>query len=125
MPKEAGPLYNRGVINIRLALAGLLDQAGAITFLASVVPGFVLSFEKMLYIPDVAGAGVGASQVLRLRKGGAAGTIIDTITLTLANHVLGGAGVASTGVTAANESIARLQDTDGFSITKDAGGVVF
>lgn len=124
-PKIVSPAVVRVVLPIRLPLTGFLDTAGAVSFLVSVPVPYGVTFESMRFIPDVAGAGAGASQVISLRKGNATGTVIDTITLTLANHVLGGAGVASTGVTAANDATAKLRPADTFSVTKNAGGTVF
>lgn len=123
MPPEKAPLFLRHNISIRIPLLGVLDAAGAVTFLLSAVAGYVFSFERMLFIPDVAAAGAGATQTFRLRKGNASGAILDTIILTLANAVLGTAGVASTGVSAANDTAARLADADTYSLTKDAGTV--
>lgn len=124
MPKEVGPLFTRSHVDVRIPLTGVLDQAGAVTFLASHVLGYIATLEKAVYIPDVAGAGAGAAQTLEIRKGGAAGTIIATVALTLATHVLGGAGISGS-VSAANDAVARFGDTDGLSITKAAGGTVF
>lgn len=124
MPREVFPGFIREIVSLRIPLVGVLDQAGAVTFLASFVPGFRGEIEKAVYVPDVAGAGVGAAQTLEIRKGGAAGTIVATVALTLANHVLGGAGLSGA-VSAANDETAKFRDTDTISITKAAGGTVF
>lgn len=125
MPKEAGPGYLRHELNLRIPLVGVLDTAGAVTFLASMPLGYVASIEAVRYVPDVAGAGAAAAQTLEIRAGGPTGTILSTVALTLANHVMGGAGIAGSAVSAANENLARLKDTDTISITKTAGGTVF
>lgn len=123
MPGERGPAFTRTAIDVRLPLVGFFDTAGAVSFLVSHVPGHVMTLEKAVFIPDVAGAGAGASQNIQVRKGAAAGTpLITNLLITLANHVMGGAGVTAT-VTPANDAIARLGDTDAISITKDAGTV--
>lgn len=122
-PKIVSPASVRVILPFRIPLVGFLDQAGAVTWILSMALGYHLHFEKMLYVPDVAPAGAGASQAIRLRKGNATGTIIDTVTPTLANAVLNAAGVASTGVSAANELAAKIRPADTFSITKDAGTV--
>jgi len=120
---ERGPAFIRTSIDIRLPLVGFFDQAGAVTFIASMPLGFIGSIEKAVFIPDVTGAGAGASQNVQIRKGAAAGTaIIANLLITLANHVLGGPGV-SVSAPVANEGLARLGDADVFSITKDAGTV--
>lgn len=122
MPRETFPAGIRTVIPVRVPLAGVLDQAGAITFLLSMVLPFKGVLERVTYVPDVTGAGAGATQALRVRKGNATGTILATVTPTLANHVLGGAGLVGT-VAAADSETARFGDNDTFSITKDAGTV--
>lgn len=120
---ERGPAFIRTSYDIRLPLVGFFDQAGAITFLASLPLGFIASIEKATFIPDVTGAGAGASQNVQIRKGAAGGAaIISNLLITLANHVLGGAGV-TVSTPAANEALSRLVDSDVISITKDAGTV--
>lgn len=120
---ERGPASVRTSIDFRLPLVGFFDQAGAVTFIASMPLGFIGSIEKAIFIPDVAGAGAGASQNVQIRKGAAAGTaIISNLLITLANHVLGGPGVAVS-TPLANDALSRLGDADVFSVTKDAGTV--
>jgi hypothetical protein len=122
MPRETNPSFARHELNIRIGQAGLLDAAGAITFLAAMPIGYVAYLEAVRYVPEVAGAGAGAAQTLEIRKGGAAGTILSTVALTLANHVLAGAGIAGSAI---SDSASRFADTDTISITKAAGGTVF
>lgn len=120
MPRETTPGYHREVIPIPIPQAGFLDQAGAVTLVLSMPLGFQCELEKAVYIPAVAGAGAGASQQLRVRKGNATGTILASPLLTLANHVLGGAGISAAGDESASS---KLRDADTISITKDAGTV--
>lgn len=122
MPRETFPAFIRTVIPVRIPLVGVLDTAGAVTFLLSHVIRFKGTFERAAFVPDVAGAGAGATQAIRIRKGAAAGTILATVTPTLANHVLGGAGIEGA-VAAADDEAARFVDNDTLSITKDAGTV--
>lgn len=122
MPREAFPAFVRTNMTIRIPLVGVLDQAGAVTVLLSHVIRFKCFLERATFLPDVAGAGAGATQALRVRKGNAAGTILATVTPTLANHVLGGAGIEGA-VAAVDSEIARFVDGDTLSITKDAGTV--
>lgn len=122
MPREAGPGFIRTVLPVRVPLTGVLDQAGAVTFVLSAVLGFKAELQGVRYIPDVTGAGAGATQALRVRKGNATGTILATVTPTLANHVMGGATLTGD-VAAAQANDAKFGDTDTFSITKDAGTV--
>lgn len=122
MPREVNPGFVRTPIAVRLPLAGFFDQAGAITYLLSYVPGFRGEIEKIVFVPDVAGAGAGATHVVNVRKGNATGTIVATVTVALATHVMGGAGIVGS-VSAANDETAKFRDTDTISITKDAGTV--
>ncbi len=124
MPAEKAPFFLRTILNLRLPLVGFFDTAGAVTYLASMPMGYQGELEKVIFVPDVAGAGAGATQTFNVRKGGATGTILATLTVTLATHVMAGAGISTT-VTAANDETAKLRDTDTISITKDAGGTVF
>lgn len=121
---ERGPGFIRTHLDIRIPLTGFLDTIAAVTLLASHVPGFIATLEKATFLPDVTGAGAGATQTIEVRKGGAAGTILASFAVTLANHVLGGAGISGS-VSNANDGIARLSDTDGLSITKAGAGTVF
>lgn len=123
MPKIVGPMFIRTALDVRIPLIGVLDQAGAVTFLLSYVMPFQGTLERASYIPDVAGAGAGATQALRIRKGNATGNIVSTVTPTLANHVMGAAGVESGAVPATSELDATFRDNDTLSITKDAGTV--
>lgn len=122
MPKEAGPAFIRGSFAFPVPLTGVLGTAGAVTLVDGFNPGFVLSIEKIVFIPEVTGAGAGATQALQVRKGAAAGTVLATATVTLANHILAAAGISGS-VAAADNSISRLADADTFSITKAAGTV--
>jgi len=122
MPRATSPAFVRTVLPVRIPLVGVLDQAGAVTFLLSFVMPFKAILERATFIPDVTGAGAGATQALRIRKGNATGAIIATVTPTLANHVFGGPGVVGT-VAAADDQNARFVDLDTLSITKDAGTV--
>lgn len=122
MPREASPSFVRTTLAFGIPLAGVLNASGAVTFLLSFVVPFKASLERVTFIPEVAGAGAGATQALKVRKGNATGTVLATVTPTLAAHVMGAAGITDT-VTAANEEAARFVDGDTLSITKDAGTV--
>lgn len=122
MPKEAGPSYLRGVIPL-LGVVGHFDGNGAETIINTFVPGFVCSVEKLLFVPSEDFAGAGGTLTFDLRKGGATGTIIATLTIALAAALQG--AKLSAAVSAANETVARLSDTDGFSITRQATGTAF
>lgn len=122
MPREVNPAFVRTTLSFPIILAGMLNTAGAVTFVASMVMPFRAVLEKVTFIPEVAGAGAGATHAIKVRKGGATGTVLATCTVTLANHVLGGPGVVAS-VAAADEEAATFRDGDTFSITKDAGTV--
>jgi len=124
MPGERGPAFLRTTICIPIALTGFLNQAGAVTHTLSRALDFKATLEKVRYVPAETGAGAGATQGIRVRRGNAAGTILATVTVTLANHVLGAAPIDGA-VSAADQAagLATFGDTDTFSITKDAGTV--
>lgn len=122
MPREDFPGGVRTPIDIRVPLVGVLDQAGAISLLVSYPISFKARLERAEFLPDVTGAGAGATQALVVRKGAAAGTALVTVTPTLATHVLGGAGIR-TDVAATIGDDAFFKDGDTLSITKSAGTV--
>jgi len=122
MPRETFPAFVRTTLPFRLPLTGFFDQSGAITYLLSFVMPFKASLERVTYVPDVAGAGAGATHAISVRKGNATGTVLAVITPTLALHVMGAAGIVAT-VAAADEDKARFVDGDTISITKAAGTV--
>lgn len=96
---------------------------GAITIIDSHTPGFQLVLEQLGFtVSGVAGATAG-SQVFKLRKGGAAGTVIATLTLALANvNALGETTIANVSGTLENLT---LDDDDTYSLTRDASGTDF
>jgi len=122
MPRETFPAFVRTTLDFRIPLTGVLDQAGAITYLLSYVIPFKAVLERVAYIPDVTGAGASATQAISVRKGNATGTILATVTPTLALHVMGAAGIV-TPVAAATDEAAKFVDGDTLSITKAAGTV--
>lgn len=122
MPAERAPFFIRTVLPFRLPLTGFFDQAGAISYLVSMPLGFRGELEKITFVPDVAGAGAGATHAVHVRKGNASGTDLGSITITLATHVMGGAGITGS-IAAASDEAAKIRDTDTISITKDAGTV--
>lgn len=122
MPRETFPAFVRTHLTFRIPLVGVLDTAGAVTFLASFVVPFKAVLERLTFVPDVAGTGVGATCALQVRKGAAAGTVIATVTPTLALHVLGGPAIVET-VAAADDETSKFKDGDTLSITKAAGTV--
>jgi hypothetical protein len=93
---------------------------GAITLVDSQTPGFQLTFEQFGFCASITAGATAGSQVFKLRKGGASGTVIATLTLALANvNALGEVTTANVSGTFAD---CTLDDDDTFSITRDASG---
>ena len=119
--KKSGVNFIRVPLTFRLPLTGVANQAGAVTFVNGFSVGFWASLERAFLQVVAAGAGAGATQTFRVRKGGPTGTIIATITATLANQTLG----ASIEATVTETNTSEISPNDTISITKDAGGTVF
>lgn len=91
-----------------------------ITLVDSFTPGFQLVLEQLGFCAAITAGASAGSQVFKLRKGGASGTVVATLTLALANvNALGEVTVA-----AVSGSIAdlTLMDGDTWSLTRDASG---
>lgn len=94
---------------------------GAITLVDSLTPGFQLVLEQIGFCASITAGATAGSQVFKLRKGGASGTVLATLTLALASvNALGEVTVAN--VSASLQADATLDDDDTFSITRDASG---
>jgi hypothetical protein len=127
MPAEKGPAFIRTfmpLLNVPTH-TGYLDGTGAITFLsAAALPGFVATLEKIVYTVTLAHTGSGGTQTFKVRKGGATGTVVATITLALASvGTIGNQVIAS--VAAADDVNARFIDSDTLSFTRDASGTAY
>lgn len=122
MPRETNPAFVRTTLAIPVPLAGVLNTSGAVSYIVDYVVPYKCTLEKVTFIPEVAGAGAGATHAIKVRKGGATGTVLATVTVTLALHVIGGPGIVAN-VAAADETAATFKDGDTLSITKDAGTV--
>lgn len=95
---------------------------GAVTLVDSLTPGFGLVLEQIGFCASITAGATAGSQVFKLRKGGASGTVIATLTLALANvNALGEVTTANVAVGTALADMTLL-DTDTFSITRDASG---
>lgn len=126
MPKEVGPTFIRHELPILAApaLTGIADGTGAITLVDSFTPGYVGTVEKLRFVSGSIATGTSASQVFKLRKGGATGTVIATLQLDLADvNAVGKFKQAA--VSAANDSVARFSDTETLSLTRDSGGTAY
>lgn len=126
MPRQARAGWIRGYFTFpsvsNVAANPHFAGTGAITLVDSHTPGFELILEQIGFCASITAGATAGSQVFKLRKGGASGTVIATLTLALANvNALGETTVANV---AASVSLAdrTLDDDDTFSITRDASG---
>lgn len=126
MPKEFGPSFLRHEMPLLIApaLTGIADGTGAITLIDSLPVGYVGTIERLRFVSGSIATGAGGTQTFKLRKGGAAGTVIATLTLALADVDAVGK-FKQAAVAAADEAVARLTDTDTLSLTRDSGGTAF
>ena len=95
---------------------------GAITLVDSFNPGFQCILEGIGFCASITAGASAGSQVFKLRKGGATGTVVATLTLALASvNALGETTFQAVSTSAALADL-TLSDTDTFSITRDASG---
>lgn len=127
MPREATKAgWVRGYFNFpsvsNAAANPHFSGTGALSLIVSFTPGFGLVLEQIGFCAAIVAGASAGSQVFKLRKGGASGTVIATLTLALANvDALGEVTTANiTAGTALSDTI--LGDTETFSITRDASG---
>lgn len=126
MPAEKGPAFTRTEVTglVVTALTGVFDGTGAITLVADKPLGYVATIEKIQFVSSSIATGAGGTQTFKLRKGGATGTVLATLTLALADiNAVGKFKSAS--VAAADDKYARLADTETWSLTRDSGGTAF
>ena len=126
MPKEAGPAFLRHELPLLpvTAVTGVGDGTGAITLIDSLPLGYVGVLEKLRFVSSSIATGAGRTQTYKLRKGGATGTVVATLTIALADvNAVGKFKVAS--VAAADDASARLMDTETLSLTRDASGTAY
>ena len=126
MPREKAPFVNRHTIPILVAPAvtGIGDGTGALTLVNTLVLGYTARVEKIRFISGSIATGSGATQTYKLRVGGATGTVVATLTLTLATVNAVGKYVEAS-VAAADSATARFNDLTGLSLTRDSGGTAF
>jgi hypothetical protein len=126
MPKEAGPAFLRHELPLLpvTAVTGVGDGTGALTLIDSLPLGYVGVLEKLRFVSSSIATGTSATQTYKLRKGGATGTVVATLTIALADvNGVGKFKVAS--VAAADDASARLMDTETLSLTRDASGTAY
>ncbi len=128
MPGERGPAFIRTkerLLDVP-AITGFLDGTGALTLIDSrTADGYVQYLEAIVFISSTAFTGTSGTQTFKVRKGGATGTVIATITLTLADMQTSAPKFKRATVAAADEANARFNDTDTLSFTRDSGGTAF
>ena len=126
MPRETNPAWIRTFqpfLHVPV-LAGYLDGTGAITFIDSLPIDHRCELEKITFIFNTPATGTSASQIFNVRRGGATGTIVGSITLLLGDGTAIGK-FKEAKVTAANADSARFKDGDTLSFTRDASGTAF
>ena len=126
MPREARFGWIRGFFNFpsvsNAAANPHFAGTGGITLVDSFTPGFGLVLEQIGFCASITAGASAGSQVFKLRKGGASGTVVATLTLALANvNALGETTVANVSSSVSIENL-TLDDDDTFSITRDASG---
>lgn len=122
MPRFAPYGYVRQHFNLTIPLAPYLNATTQQTLMLSKTFGFGFELEKVEIAAVTAGAGAGASRVINIRKGNASGTIVGTVTATLANQAQGTV-TAGTVTSAAKANV--FQDSDTLTVEFPTGGTVF
>lgn len=126
MPAEKHPAFHRHCVPLLVApaLTGIADGTGALTLVDTLVLGYTYTIEKLRFISGSIATGASATQVFKLRVGGATGTVVATLTLNLADvNAVGKFKEAA--VAAADDAKARVTDTVGLSLTRDSGGTAY
>jgi uncharacterized protein (DUF697 family) len=129
MPRKAPYGYVRTVLAVTVPFTTFLSQTAAqANLVLSKAFGASVELEKVEIVPTTVGTGAGASRVINVRKGNATGTIIGTVTATLANQGTLGVVTAGTVTTAAGAN--KLNDDgtatpDTLTIETPTGGTVF
>ena len=128
MPRVVGPGWIRGTQTVPSANNAAANPhfsgTTALTIVDSYTPGFKCVLEGLDFIVTATAGATAGSQTFKLRKGGAAGTVVATLVLALTEvNTLG--EVTRANVAAADLDDARLSDTDTWSLTRDASGTDF
>lgn len=126
MPKEVSTGFIRANVPVQpvTAVTGVAEANTAITIIDTRILGFTYVIEKLQFISSSIATGGGATITFELRRGGASGTVLAELTLALADVNAVGKE-KSIAITAANDALARITDTVGFSITRKATGTAF
>lgn len=126
MPRYARGGWIRGVLNFpsvsNAAANPHFAGTGAVTLVLSYTPGFQLVLESFGFCASITAAATAGSQVFKLRKGSASGTVVATLTIAYTDaDALGEVKVTAVS-SAATPADLTLDDDDTFSITRDASG---
>lgn len=126
MPSEAGVPFQRTELVILpvTGLTGVGDGTGALTLVDTLVLGYVYYIEKLRFLSSMIATGGSATQTFKIRRGGATGAVLASLTLALTDVNAVGK-FKSANVAAADDSNARISDLVGISLTRDAGGTAF
>ena len=134
MPKEAIPSFTRGIVMQHVAdfanaaTVGPDFNAATLQTIAGgaggYVPGFVCYIEKLRFrVGPEDFAGASGTLTFELRRDSATGTALASLTIPLASALRG--AVLEASVTAANDGISRINDTDKLFLVRIATGTVF
>lgn len=126
MPRETSPAFIRTSFPLLhvASVTNTLDGTGAITLVDSLPIDFRATLEKITFTVTTVLAGAGGTQTFKVRKGGATGTVIATLTVALADgNAIG--KFKSAAVAAADDENAKFKDADTLSLTRDSGGTAY
>ena len=128
MPRFAPYGWVRQVIRFTVPFTTFLSTTGQVNFELSKLHGFAFEIEKIEILPTTIGTGAGATRVINVRKGSATGTVVATVTATLANQ--GVLGVVTVGTVTTAGDVNKFSDQgaapDALTIEfPTAGSVVF
>ena len=91
---------------------------GAVTLVLSQTPGFQLTFEALGFCASMTAAATAGSQIFKLRKGSASGTVLAT--LTLAYTDIDALGKVKQALVSATAEACTLSDAGTWSLTRTA-----
>jgi hypothetical protein len=116
--------FTRQVLSIPVDLAGLAGT-GALNLVDSLSLGFKYAIESIRWLTTQTLTGSGGTQDFEIRAGATTGTVLATLTASLASHSAAGA-TAVAAVAAAQDGASYISaDTGTFSIVRKSGGTAF
>jgi hypothetical protein len=123
MPRPAPYGYSRSTLALTIPFTGFLSVATQVNLVLSKLLGFKAELEKVELVTTVVGTGAGATRLINIRKGSATGTVVGTITPTLANQ--GVLGVVLTGAVVTAGAANKFDDADTVTVELPAAGTAF